>query len=85
MDSNIKIAREMLMIAKELVAVSDFSKKNTFNKAMGTKLNTNQFREVSKALKQSDDEDEDLSDATMDKVAEELLTVASELLNDKGE
>ena len=80
MNSNIRIAREMLRIAKDLVSMSDFSKKNTFNKAMGTKLNTTQFKDVSKAI--TGDEEDDLSDNTMDKVAEELLAVANELLND---
>ena len=47
---------------------------------MGTKLNTTQFKDVSKAI--TGDEEDDLSDNTMDKVAEELLAVANELLND---
>lgn len=80
MNSNIRIAQEMLRIAKDLVAVSDFSKKNTFNKAMGTKLNTTQFKDVSKAITGGDEDD--LSNSTMDMVAEELLKVAQELLND---
>ena len=84
MEGNIRIAREMLKIAKELVAVSDFSKRNTFNKAMGTKLNTTQFKEVSKAINGGEGEG-DLSNDTLDKVAEELLQVASELLSNKGE
>lgn len=84
MNSNIKIAREMLRIAKDLVSMSDFSKKNTFNKAMGTKLNTTQFKDVSKAITGGEGE-EDLSDSTMDKVAEELLQVASELLKNVEE
>ena len=83
MNSNIRIAREMLRIAKELVAVSDFSKRNNFNKSTGLKLNQSQFKSVRESL--AGDEDGELSDSTMDRVAEELLAVANELLNDKGE
>ena len=40
MDDNLRIAKEMLTIAKMLVAKNDFSKRNEFNKSMGTKLTT---------------------------------------------
>lgn len=81
MNDNIKLAKEMLEAAKELMATSDFSKKNTFNKAMGTKLNTTQFKEVSKALT-GEDESDDIENAPMEKIAEELLAVAHELIGE---
>lgn len=82
MNSNMKIAREMLRIAKDLVATSDFSKRNNFNKSTGLKLNQSQFKSVRESLA---DEDESASNDTMDKVAEELLQVASELLKNEEE
>jgi len=81
MNDNIKLAKEMLEAAKELMATSDFSKKNTFNKAMGTKLNTTQFKEVSKALT-GEDESDDIENAPMEKIADELLAVAHELIGE---
>ena len=80
MDDNLKIAKEMLTIAKMLVAKNDFSKRNEFNKSMGTKLTTPQFKSVQKAL--TGDEEEDLENAPLEKVAQELLSVASELMKD---
>ena len=82
MNSNVKIAREMLRIAKDLVATSDFSKRNNFNKSTGLKLNQSQFKSVRESLA---DEEEFASNDTMDKVAEELLQVASELLKNGEE
>lgn len=81
MDDNLKIAKEMLTIAKMLVAKNDFSKRNEFNRSMGTKLTTPQFKSVQKALT-GDDEEEDLENAPLEKVAQELLSVASELMKD---
>lgn len=81
MDDNLRIAKEMLTIAKMLVAKNDFSKRNEFNKSMGTKLTTPQFRKVQDALT-GDDEEEDLENAPLEKVAQELLSVASELMKD---
>lgn len=82
MNSNIRIAQEMLRIAKDLVAVSDFSKRNNFNKSTGLKLNQSQFKSVRESLA---DEEESASNDMMDKVAEELLQVASELLKNEEE
>lgn len=82
MNSNMKIAREMLRIAKDLAATSDFSKRNNFNKSTGLKLNQSQFKSVRESLA---DEEESASNDTMDKVAEELLQVASELLKNEEE
>ena len=80
MNSNIRIAKEMLKIAKELVA-GDYSDRNTYNQITKTKTTLPQFRQLKKVFK-SADEDNDLANDTMDKVAEELLEVARELVGD---
>lgn len=79
MNSNIRIAKEMLKIAKELVA-GDYSDRNTYNQIAKTTMP--QFRQLKKVFKSADDEGEDLANDTMDKVAEELLEVARELVGD---
>lgn len=84
MNSNVRIAREMLRIAKELATASDFSDRNTYNQITKTKTTMPQFKQLKKVF-QGEDEGNDLSNDTLGKVAEELLQVANELLNDKGE
>ena len=81
MNSNIRIAKEMLKIAKELVA-GDYSDRNTYNQITKTKTTMPQFRQLKKVFK-SADEGDDLANDTMDKVAEELLEVARELVGDR--
>jgi len=84
MNSKIKIAKDMLAIAKELTA-GDFSDRNTFNQITKTKTTMPEFRKLKQVFqpKQAEAGEEDgLSDSTMDKVAEELLAVAKELMND---
>ncbi len=81
MNSNIRIAKEMLTIARELVA-GDFADRNTFNQITKTKTTMPQFKQLKKVFKSADDEENDFSDASMDKVAEELLAVAKELMAD---
>lgn len=81
MNSNIRIAKEMLRIAKELVA-GDYSDMNTYNQITKTKTTMPQFRQLKKVFKSADDEGDDLANDTMDKVAEELLEVARELVGD---
>lgn len=81
MNSNIRMAREMLRIAKELATAGqyqDFQNERNF-------LKNPTFQNYKNRPKQKSAEEDDLSDSTMDKVAEELLAVANELLNDKGE
>lgn len=80
MNSNIRIAKEMLKIAKELVA-GDYSDRNTYNQITKTKTTMPQFKQLKKVFK-SADEDNDLTNDTMDRVAEELLEVARELVGD---
>ena len=84
MNSNTRIAREMLRIAKELATAGDYTDRNTFNQITKTKTTMPQFKQLKKVFQGGDDGD-GLDDGTMDRVAEELLQVASELLNDKGE
>jgi hypothetical protein len=79
MKENLKIAKEMLEAAKELMAVNDYSKRRTFNQTTGLKLNQSQFKSVKESL--ADDED-DISNEPMEKIAEELLAVASELMKE---
>ena len=82
MNSNIRIAKEMLRIAKELVA-GDYSDMNTYNQITKTKTTMPQFKQLKKVFKSADEEgDDDLANDTMDKVAEELLEVARELVGD---
>ena len=81
MNSNIRIAKEMLRIAKELVA-GDYSDRNTYNQITKTKTTMPQFRQLKKVCKSAEEEGDDLANDTMDKVAEELLEVARELVGD---
>ena len=81
MNSNIRIAKEMLRIAKELVA-GDYSDMNTYNQITKTKTTMPQLRQLKKIFKSADNEGDDLANDTMDKVAEELLEVARELVGD---
>ena len=81
MNSNIRIAKEMLKIAKELVA-GDYSDRNMYNQITKTKTTMPQFKQLKKVFKSTDDEGDDLANDTMDKVAEELLEVARELVGD---
>ena len=79
MKENLKIAKEMLEAAKELMAVNDFSKRRQFNQTTGLKLNQSQFKSVKESLAEEED---DISNEPMDKIAEELLAVASELMKE---
>ena len=81
MNSNIRIAKEMLKIAKELVA-GDYSDMNTYTQRTKTKTTMPQLRQLNKIFKSADDEGDNLANDTMDKVAEELLEVARELVGD---
>ena len=85
MNSKIKIAKDMLAIAKELMA-GDFSDRNTFNQITKTKTTMPEFRKLKQVFQpkqaEAGEEEDGLSDSTMDKVAEELLAVAKELMND---
>ena len=81
MNSNIRIAKEMLRIAKELTA-GDYADRNTYNQITKTKTTMPQFKQLKKVFKSADDEGDDLANDTMDKVAEELLEVARELVGD---
>lgn len=81
LDSGTKIAKELLHVAKVLVA-GDEVQRQTYNKITKTKTNPYQFKQLRNVFT-SDDELDDSEDA-MNKVAEELLGIANELLNDSN-
>ena len=79
MNSNMRMAREMLEVARELVA-SDYSDRNTYNQITKTKTTMPQFKQLKKVFQS--DEDDELCNGSLDKVAEELLAVANELMKE---
>lgn len=80
-NSNTKIAKELLHIAKALVA-GDEVKRQTYNQITKTKTNPYQFKQLKNVFTSNDESDDGYEDP-MDKVAEELLGIANELLNEE--
>ncbi len=90
MKDNLKIANEMLAIAKMLMASEQTAAGitqndiNTFQKVVQKKKPTRKdMTDFGNIFRKGEDEEEtDLSDGSMDRIAEELLAVASELLKE---
>ena len=82
MKNSIRMAKDMLKIAKDLVS-SDFSDRNTYNEIIKTKTTMPQFKKLKQVFQpKKAGEEDDLSEASMDRIAEELLAVAKELVGE---
>ena len=84
MTENVRIAKEMLAVARMLMA-GDNSDRLKYNQITKTKTTPHEYGQLKKLWKQGDEEvDDEFSDESMDKIAEELLSVASELMNEEN-